>query len=1178
MSERIATLLGGWTKLATAHPILVGLGSMIAAVALLAALAAAARARLNSRSDKVAAGPIFALSGFAVMVACLVWWLIDAILVWSGRLALEERLILMALPEGSEGSLFGRAAVEGALRSLQTGHQPLIPGVVLVPLMLVIASTAYVGLVLWVGRTLEEILSLEKKPDDVLAKERAELQKKINQALKAGRPIPTEVASTVPLADDALGRVFKLLGYWTSVERVEPRMLRWQQPLVKALTATSLLALPAALGGHLSAPLWVGTAIALDGLRRNLRSRTAAPARAPEAEEQEAEPVALPPMLGPLIEAVHASAGPLLPAPASFTARGGQLSPGTHLTAKKVLGELSEALGLRGGLYVHQGLACDAFVARKNVLVTTPPLSGKQTLVDLLVFYALLVEAENVLYIAPSAAEATEAERRFRERADAARWRWNVSVANLSGRAGAVDAARAQPGLIFADVGAVHRELCGRREAYGTYLGGLGLVVLPSIDAQHGPRGAHLAHVLRRLRRARALALPLPPPKAADGERVRVIATADPRFRDLGRFAERIVGRAFHIVGPEVDGAPEPARAGFFLAPAPAPGKPWADLEPAVQALGEALARGFAAELFDFDGVLAADDVARANEVMLGRGVATRGLRRDADASERLAKAQVVIARASAGGYTSLSRLASHVGCKAVSVPEARVAALSAGEEVGKAAAPPVPISEPLEANLDPETGEPLPPPPPPAPEPDQVLVLWQPDLDPMSELLAKERPPFFHPDLKLGCTLVADPLADRVQRAHLACALAEGPVDVEDLRRDFSTSTLDAHFGEATLERVRRWDPDEPGAAPLGALTTTTGVGLIVTVGRDLDYASGALRVARRLETRDARAHDGVVLDASGEACAVVDRHSGDELFSIERERAHAAVYPGRIFVHGGRRFVALPPDGQADMVWCEREERALRTSKLRRMRVEPEERRSGEERRGADRPTERRTSPARSIGGAEFTLTTRVVHVTDEVIGLRRHGPDGVECDTSFYDEPIVARYTTRATVFALPQSGFGPVSTGALHALCHLFRVVLPMFVHHTEDDLELTWMESFGSDGCPAIVFVDSHPGGAGFAEAVNVEVLRQVIRWSLALTRRCPRGCHQPSGCPGCVRTLRCHAEHPGDLDKLGADAVLAKLVGEATLASFGPAGPRPLLASRPASAAAPAHEDASVVE
>lgn len=1147
MSERIAAALTAWTRLAVAEPIWVGAASMLFALGVVVGLASAVRAKLQAASDRVSAGPIFALAGFIVLALSTLWWAVDAVLLWAGRLSLEERLLLLVVPDGPGSELFGRRAVASALASVQTGKAPVLPGVVLVPLMLTIAGALYVGLVLWMGRTLDELTSLEQKPDDVLARERAAQEEEIAKALREGRPIPAQTVATVPLADDPLGRVFKLLGYWTGVDRVEPRMLRWKAPLVSALTALSALALPAALGGHLAAPIWVGTAIALDGLRRNLSTREAPPPVKPaRARPPSPEAPLGPPPLGPLVEAVHELAGPLLPAPASFVARGGQLSPGTHLQAKKVLGELCDALGLAPALYVHQGLACDAFAARKNVLVATPPLSGKEALVDLLVFYALLVEAENVLYVAESAADAARAERRFRERADAARWRWNVSMANLAGRAGAVDAARAQPGLVFADVDAVHRELCGRQEAYASYLGGLGLVVLPSVEAHDGARGAHLAHVLRRLRRARARALPLAPAKPSEGERVRVLATADPRFVDLGRHVERLAGRPFHVVGAEVDGAPEPARAGFFLAPLPPPGRPWADLEPAVQALGEALARGFAAELFGFDEVLATADVTRANEVMLGRGVATRGVRDEADRTARLAKAEVVVARASAATYTSLRRLASHVGFGAVAVPEARVAALGVGEEVGAGAAPaPLALETELDEELvDPETGEPLPPPAPPAPLPDHVLVLWQPDLDPLSELLAKERPPTYHPDLKLGCSLVLDPGAERIQRAHLACALAEAAVSVDELRRDFSAEVLEAHLGPGVLEALLASDPAAPRRGSERGLETAPGSGLVVTSERELDAATGALRWVHHLATHEKDAHAAVALDASGAATRIVDRHSGEALFTVARERARVAVYPGRVFVHAGRRFVSLPPEEVDDAVRCEREERALRTTSIRRVHVTAVERRSGRDRRAEPRAVERRANPSRSVGGASFLSSLQSVEVKVELSGLRRYGPDGAPRDVSYYDEPIMAAYETRAAIFALPEETFGEVPAGVLHTLAHLFRTTLPAFVRHREEDLDVVWLPRFGQAGHPAIAFVDGHPGGAGFAEAVTTEVLRHVIRWSLALTRRCPRGCRARAGCYGCVRILRCHSEHQDDLDKPGADAVLAKLVGD----------------------------------
>ena len=1154
MIDELLRVLAAWSRAAQAYPVRAGLIAMAVAVAMLVALGGLARARLELRSARVAAGPIFAGAGLVVLGLSLVWWLADAVLLWADQLLLEERLLLLLAPEGPD-----REAALRQLLALREGGRLILPGMVHVPLAFLAASAVYLGIVLWVGRTLAELTSLEQKPDDVLAKERAAQRKAIEQALAEGKPIPAEEVVSVPLADDRLGRIFKLLGHWTSVELVEERFVRWQRPLVDALTITLVLALPAALGGHVGAPLWVGAAIALDGLRRNLKTRPAAPEEPAADPAPKAAPSPPAPALGPLVEAVHAAAGPLTHAAPSPPAQGGQLSPGTDLSAKKVLEELRRELGLAGGLYVHQGLACDAFAARKNVLVTTPPLSGKQALLDLLVFYTLLVEAENVLYLARDAASATAAEDRFRKRADAARWRWNVSAANLAGRAGAVDVARAQPGLVFADPEAVHRELCGHQAEWQSFLGGLGVVIVPGIDAHAGARGAHLAHVLRRLRRAVDRAMPAVPSRAAAGERVRFLATATPLYRDLGRFAERVAGRPFHVVGPEVDGAPQSARAGFFLAAAPAPGRPSSDLHPAVQALGEALAQGFAAELLGYEGVLAATDVARANEVMLGRGVATRGRSVTAsdasgDAGDALTRAQVVVARASASSYASLPKMACHVGFDAVAVPKARVAALGAGEHVGVAAAPgpPKPEEPPPPIEIDPATGQPLPPPPPPPPPPDQVLVLFQPDLDPFAALLAKERPPVFHPDLEVGCALVADPSAGEVQRAHLACALAEGPAKLDDLRRDFTAEVLASHLGERVVA-----PSTEAVAASELPWTTTAGQVVVAREERELDAATGSLRAVTTLQARGAEVHARVALDASGPATPVVDRHTGEVLFSLERERARSAAYPGRIFVHAGRRFTVMALEEQGDAVACEREERALTTSKMRRLALELVERRAGAARRGAPRDGdgagERRAAPARSFGGARFTLEHARVEVVEEVLGLRRLGPDGASRDVTAYADPIRCRFATRAAVLGLPAASFGAISSGALHALTHLFRVTLPAFVHHREEDLEIAWLPSFGTAGAPALAFVDAHPGGVGFAEAVTLDVVRHVVRWSLALTRRCPRGCKDRTGCPGCLRIARCHAEpdRHDDLDKPGADRVLALLVGEAELAAFG---------------------------
>jgi hypothetical protein len=227
----------------------------------------------------------------------------------------------------------------------------------------------------------------------------------------------------------------------------------------------------------------------------------------------------------------------------------------------------------------------------------------------------------------------------------------------------------------------------------------------------------------------------------------------------------------------------------------------------------------------------------------------------------------------------------------------------------------------------------------------------------------------------------------------------------------------------------------------------------------------------------------------------------------------------------------------------------------------VTPVERRAGDRRRGDQAPegqsggapgatgnersgADRRADPLRSLGGAQFTLAHMPVEVSEEVLGLRRHLPDGTERDTALYPSPIAVRYATRAAVLGLPPQSFGEIDEPTLHAIAHLFRTTLPPFLHHSEHDLEVEWLGSFGPSGAPALAFVDAHPGGTGFAEAVTVDVVRQLVRWSLAIVRRCPAGCKEPQGCPRCLRIQRCHAEPERNthLDKLGAARILS-LIG-----------------------------------
>lgn len=1131
MRDTILDILAAWAHAGLTMPWRTGFLGALVTFGILSYLGAIAKARFELRAVRVSTGPLFAVAGVIVFALGVVIALVDAFLEWFGLMLIEERLLLLLVSDSSQAAY---ADLRHRLGILEGGRF-ILPGVVHVPLSLFLAGLLYLGLVYWAALTLEEMSTLEQKPDDVLAKEKAEEEKKIKKALAEGRPLPVAQASSVPLSDDRFGRIFKILGHWTSVEFVEDRFVRWQVPIVASASALILFALPSALGGHVSAPLWVGAVLLLDGLRRNLTTPTKPPTPPPRPEAKP-EKQARPP-IQPLVVAVHDAEGPLLLPPKQPEPLPGQLSPGTDLRAKRMLEDLAKQLGAERGLYVHQGLAGDAFAARKNVLLSTPPLSGKKTTLDLLLFYSLLVDAESVLWIAPTAEEAALTERRLLSRAEALRWKWNVHSANLAAVEGTVDPAHGNPSLIITDAAGLHRELCGRQREWSGFLAGLGLVVIPDIDEWQGSAGAHLALLLRRMRRAVGRAAPTPPGAKTTGERIRFLLTATPVYRELAQFSERVIGRPVLQLGPEVSAAPRPPMVAYGLPPGSRPGR---DYHPAVRVLGESLAHGFAAELFGYENVLSRADVARANEWSLGRGVATRGRsfggQKD-EASTALAEAEVVIARLRADRYASSPALVAHLGFRAATVPDARMASLGAGERVGKAILPKMPIAEekPAEQPIGPE-GEPVI-----AGQLDaekiqvqevepKVLILWQPDPDPLSGLLAHERPAYDHPDLRQGQTIVVDPLAEAIQRWHLQAALVEAPWTMNELVQDFSRPIVNAQF--------EAWR--------LGDASPAT------TLREDIQVRLDALRGLREevplysLSTSDARTT--FRFDVAGEPAELVDRHSGEILFGIEKARMLSAAYPGRSFVCRGGRYVVKPWEEQDGLeqgrVVCEREERWLVTSPIRTVEITTIERRASSTGERAGK-VERRAEPQRTIGGEPFYFERRLVEMRETVLGVRRFGPDGREQDVTSYADPIEHRLTTKATLLGFPKEAYGDISPAVLHALTHLFRITVAAFISIREEDLLVVRVKDVGTSGQAGLAFVDAHPSGAGFSEAMTLDVLKVMAGFSLAIVERCPRRCKAKTGCPSCLRITNCHAE-PDEmmlLDKPGVVALLRKMLG-----------------------------------
>ena len=1077
---------------------------VVAVACALVVLAASAVARwFRRRETGVAVGPLFIVSGAIVLAVCALWSFANLFLtaplgahIAGGLLDSGAETVVQMIQNS-----FASGLLDEPLKIPDIGPIPL-PASIALPLGILTAGVFYVGIVMSFGGTLAELHRLERAPPEL---ERKEAERLAKAAKAAGRKVPEPPPE--PLTDDGFGKVFRMVGYWSNVATIEPRFISWHKPLLVALTIVLFISVFATLLGKGAIPFWIGAALAFEALRRNLnpvvpRDRAKKKKKKSKSDKEqntadEAHQDDQPDEAGEARGEDEASAaervrkallrklsqrGPVEPAPAGPLAAGA-LTATAALPPNKVFDDVQRELEVPT-LYAHQAEALTS-LAKQHVLVTTPRGSGRQVLMDLVALYRLLGDASRVLYVATNAEAATDAAEAFRGRATKAHWNWNILDADLL-NPDSVDLHKAQPVIVFTDPERLHRQIVGDDDSWRIFLNGLALVVIPDIHTRFGVVGAHLAHLLRRLRRAvrRAGAVSLGTllKPRDDDEALRFLCSAEPAYRDLAGFAHRVAGVPFKVVRTQDDGAPIPEQHRYVMPPLQ--DHEAEETHPAIWARDVARGQQLTAAIVGYEDSL------------------TKGELGDQDPAE----AEVIIVRAPAGRYATLPTLGAHLGWN--------------------------------------------------APKP-EVIVLWQPESDPFSRLLAAERPEANDPMLRRGCRLVVSTDAGTVERTQLLCTLAEDEISVTELSHLFAKDVLDATL--ATLREEKR-------------LRERTREVLDVANGRLLKVQTVTMAGAQNL-------HAEAILTVAGPAMALVEHFGNKTLAHVERARALAFAYPGRIFVQQGQRYEVLPFDRQDQLehgrVLCQGADEALITTPMREITLEPVERRDPKqpekrvndaERRvnGAERTdgdderrvhdTERRVrGERRATGlskfgrkGAEFTLEHRDARITEQVVGLRRFGPDGRDRDSSEYDEPIVCTYDGRVALMGFVAADVADRDLeGGLHALAHLFRTVLPAFLRHTDADLIVTdlMLESEGKK-VPTIAFIDVHAGGAGFADAIDKETLRHVVHWSLAIVSRCPQECGSPTGCTSCIQISNCHSspDRYGVLEKDWARDALAALL------------------------------------
>ena len=238
--------------------------------------------------------------------------------------------------------------------------------------------------------------------------------------------------------------------------------------------------------------------------------------------------------------------------------------PPVHRSTERPLPpEIKAALAAFGieELYVHQALAVDAVRRGENIVVVTGTASGKSLCYHIPVLESVLQDPESTaLYLFPTKALAQDQLRgllRFKERSP-----------GLAFHAGTYDgdtpnatrkALRERGNVVLTNPDMLHSGILPRHTSWGRFLGNLKYVVIDEVHTYRGIFGAHVANVVRRLKRI-----------AAHYGASPTFILCSATIANPGEFVERLVGEPFRVI--DQDGSPK-GRKYFVLWNPPAIGE-----------------------------------------------------------------------------------------------------------------------------------------------------------------------------------------------------------------------------------------------------------------------------------------------------------------------------------------------------------------------------------------------------------------------------------------------------------------------------------------------------------------------------------------------------------------------------------------------------------------------------
>ncbi len=291
---------------------------------------------------------------------------------------------------------------------------------------------------------------------------------------------------------------------------------------------------------------------------------------------------------------------------------------------------------------------------------------------------------------------------------------------------------------------------------------------------------------------------------------------------------------------------------------------------------------------------------------------------------------------------------------------------------------------------------------------------------------------------------------------------------------------------------------------------------------------------------THEQKAADFVnVRGAGGAPVQVVERESGRLLGTVDAASADGHVHAGAVYVHQGETYVVAEYDLEESLAFVDREEVSYTTWARDVTSIEIVD-------------VRKETSWDVDLGGQSTGARPHVewgfgeVKVHGQVVSFnRRRIPSGEIISHDSLDLPIrtltttAVWWTVSAQLLEVAELD-GEETPGALHAAEHASIGLLPLLA--TCDRWDLGGVSTaLHVDTERATVFVyDALPGGAGFAER-GFAMARQ---W-LTATLEAIESCACVEGCPACVQSPKCgNGNNP--LSKAGATRLLKCVLGLAS--------------------------------